>query len=105
MEPLSLPIENRLPELFGLMEWQMLASNAGLTPRQVQVARLLCLGFSTAEIAGALVLSTSTVRLHIRALFERLDVRDRIGVPVRLVIMARELERQPAARRSSRAGH
>ncbi len=49
----------------------------GLPPRQMQVLRLICLGFSNKEIARDLKISLSTVRAHISALFQKLDVSNR----------------------------
>jgi DNA-binding NarL/FixJ family response regulator len=48
-----------------------------LTPRQREVLRLIAEGKSNADIAGALVVSTSTVKSHIYHLLKRLEVGDR----------------------------
>ena len=49
-----------------------------LTPRQVEVLRLLEQGRSTKQIASDLHLSTETVRNHIRRLFAALGVHTRL---------------------------
>jgi DNA-binding CsgD family transcriptional regulator len=49
-----------------------------LTPRQVEVLRLLEQGRSTKQIAEELHLSKETVRNHIRRLFEALGVHSRL---------------------------
>jgi PAS domain S-box-containing protein len=49
-----------------------------LTPRQVEVLRLLQRGASTGQIAGELHLSTATVRNHIRHLLSALGVHTRL---------------------------
>jgi PAS domain S-box-containing protein len=49
-----------------------------LTPRQVEVLRLLERGRSTKQIAAELQLSTDTVRNHIRRLFAALGVHSRL---------------------------
>ncbi|WP_043173415.1 response regulator [Streptomyces sp. NRRL B-24484] len=49
----------------------------GLTPREVEVWRLMATGLDNAGIALALGIGTSTVKNHITALFGKLDVRDR----------------------------
>ncbi|GAA1214272.1 response regulator transcription factor [Kitasatospora nipponensis] len=48
-----------------------------LTPREVEVWRLLATGLDNAEIAGALELSVSTVKNYITSIFGKLSVRDR----------------------------
>lgn len=59
---------------------------AGLTDRQLQVARLLTRGLTNAEIAGRLVLSVRTVDHHVRAVLEKL------GAPTRRRAAARAVE-------------
>jgi PAS domain S-box-containing protein len=51
---------------------------AYLTPRQVEVLRLLERGASTEQIARELHLSTETVRNHVRRLLKALGVRSRL---------------------------
>ncbi len=48
-----------------------------LTPREVEVWRLLATGLDNAEIARALELSVSTVKNYITSIFGKLSVRDR----------------------------
>lgn len=54
------------------------APHPDLTPRQVEVLRLLERGYSTKQIAAELHLSTETVRNHIRRLFRALGVNSRL---------------------------
>jgi DNA-binding NarL/FixJ family response regulator len=48
-----------------------------LTPREVEVLRLLTHGLTYAQIGEALVISPRTVDAHVRAIFSKLDVRSR----------------------------
>jgi PAS domain S-box-containing protein len=68
--------------VFGLIEERPDDSPAAppphLTPRQVEVLRLLEQGRSTKQIAAELHLSTETVRNHIRGLFRALGVNSRL---------------------------
>lgn len=80
-----------LPELFSRDEWRALAERLGLTHRQHQVARLICRGLTTNEIADEIGLTPHTIRMHKQVLFKRLRIRDRIGVPVRLVLAMRRI--------------
>jgi DNA-binding NarL/FixJ family response regulator len=48
-----------------------------LTPREVEVWRLMATGLDNAEIARALELSPSTVKNYITSIFDKLAVRDR----------------------------
>ena len=48
-----------------------------LTTREVQVARLIARGLSTAEIASTLFVSRHTVRDHLKATFQKVGVSSR----------------------------
>jgi DNA-binding NarL/FixJ family response regulator len=50
-----------------------------LTPRQIEVLRLVARGMTNAEIAEALFLSRRTVHAHLRSIFHKLDVGHRSG--------------------------
>ena len=79
----SAPLMNgdRVVGVFGLFEGapeEGPATPPHLTPRQVEVLRLLEQGRSTKQIAAELHLSTETVRNHIRRLFRALGVNSRL---------------------------
>ncbi len=74
-EPTHKPPEKReeplLPETF--------------TSREVEVLRLLVRGQTNREIAQNLLLSVSSVKLHLRSLIKKLGVSDRVQAAVRAV--------------------
>jgi PAS domain S-box-containing protein len=80
----SVPLMNdeRVVGVFGLFEGRTddrpTAPHPHLTPRQVEVLRLLEQGRSTKQIAAELHLSTETVRNHVRGLFRALGVNSRL---------------------------
>jgi PAS domain S-box-containing protein len=80
----SAPLMNgdRVVGVFGLFEGHPevgpTAPQPHLTPRQLEVLRLLEQGRSTKQIAAELHLSTETVRNHIRHLFRALGVHTRL---------------------------
>ena len=53
-----------------------------LTPREVEVLRLLGTGATNREIAGALYLSEGTVKNHVSRILNRLGLRDRTQAAV-----------------------
>lgn len=57
-------------------------STLTITPRQEEVVRLLALGMTSAEIAKELDLATSTARLHVDALRQRLGCEFRRQIPL-----------------------
>jgi DNA-binding NarL/FixJ family response regulator len=48
-----------------------------LTPRELEVLRLVARGLSNADIADSLFLSRRTVHAHLRAIFRKLVVSNR----------------------------
>jgi DNA-binding NarL/FixJ family response regulator len=48
-----------------------------LTSRERAVLRLVCLGASNREIAGSLVISENTVRVHLQSIFRKLNLKNR----------------------------
>jgi len=64
--------------------WQQAASGPcpherpGLTPRHRQILALIARGQRNEEIASELALSPNTVKFHVRALYARIGVRNRV---------------------------
>ena len=79
-----MPLKNgeRVVGIFGLIEKRpddtTTAPHPHLTPRQVEVLRLLEQGYSTKQIAAELHLSTETVKNHNRGLIRALGVQSRL---------------------------
>jgi PAS domain S-box-containing protein len=84
VEVSSVPLMSgeRVVGVFGLFEERPddtpTAPHPHLTPRQVEVLRLLEQGRSTKQIADELHLSTETVRNHVRRLLRALGIHSRL---------------------------
>jgi DNA-binding CsgD family transcriptional regulator len=71
--------------LFLPHRWDALRCHFGLSPRQLQVAQLVCDVLETKQIASELALSVDTVRMHLKELFRKAGVDSRVGLVVKLV--------------------
>jgi len=54
-----------------------------LTPRELELARLVAAGFSNREIASLLVICRQTVKNHIQAVYRKLQVNNRVELCLR----------------------
>ena len=70
--------ENRNPATESTSEGEhALAESIGLTPREIEVLRLLSRGYDRHQVASALYIKPSTVAGHIKAIYLKLNVSTR----------------------------
>ena len=70
-ELLSMALVQRKTAEINLARWE------ALSPREQQVAALVCLGFTNREIATHLVVSHETVKTHVRNVLYKFDLRSK----------------------------
>ena len=58
------------------------AGESPLTPRELEVLRLIANGLSNSEIAATLVISHETVKTYVSRILTKLDLRDRVQAVV-----------------------
>jgi DNA-binding NarL/FixJ family response regulator len=76
-------VTRRLIERFaGSQPTSSLRELDELTPRELDVLRLVARGLSNAEIAATLVVSEHTVKTHVAHILRKLDLRDRVQAVV-----------------------
>jgi DNA-binding NarL/FixJ family response regulator len=78
-------ITRRLVERFAPHRSEQVSVHAdlsGLTPRELEVLRLLARGLSNAELAGELTVSEATVKTHVARILAKLQLRDRVQAVV-----------------------
>ena len=65
--------------------WAYLKKRYGMTPRELQVAKLICSGFSNEVIAKELNIRHATVKTHIRNLYRKLWVHNKISMLLKFI--------------------
>jgi len=71
-------------------QWSYLSRRYDLTPREVQIAELVCQGLRHGSIAGRLSIQPGTVKTHIRNIYRKVKVRNKMNMLLRFVCDARE---------------
>jgi DNA-binding NarL/FixJ family response regulator len=75
--------------LLDQRQWSYLSRRYDLTPREVQIAELVCLGLRHGNIAGQLKIQPGTVKTHIRNIYRKVKVRNKMNMLLRFVSEAR----------------
>jgi len=77
--------------LLDTKEWLYVERRYSLTPRECQIAELLCRGLRNGNIAKYLRIRPGTVKTHTRNIYRKVRVKSKIGMLLRFVADAREL--------------
>lgn len=72
-----------------------------LTPRQHQIAELVCCGMSNKDIAARLLITEATVRAHVNDIFKKLGVRRRVQLAIHFARTDHSLTNAAAAKFSN----
>lgn len=75
-------VERFAPQQAGGHQRPAHADLAELTPRELEVFKLLARGLSNAELAAQLTLSEATVKTHVARILAKLQLRDRVQAVV-----------------------
>ncbi len=75
--------------LLDRTQWLYLSRRYDLTPREVQIAELVCQGLRHGSIAGRLNIQPGTVKTHIRNIYRKVKVRNKMNMLLRFVSEAR----------------
>jgi DNA-binding NarL/FixJ family response regulator len=65
--------------------WVYIRKQYCMSPRELQVARFVCEGFNNDEIAGALKIKQGTIKTHIRNIYRRIRVKNKIEMLLKFV--------------------
>ena len=77
--------KHALGSLIDDRRWEYLKKKYGMTPRELQIAKLICSGFSNEVIAKELNIKHATVKTHIRNLYRKLWVHSKISMLLKFI--------------------
>jgi DNA-binding NarL/FixJ family response regulator len=80
--------------LLSEREWSYVRKRYNLTPRECQIAELICQGLHNGKIAKLLRISPGTVKTHTRNIYRKARVKSKIAMLLRFVTDARAISSQ-----------
>lgn len=69
-------------------QWSYLQKRYHMSSRELQVAKLVCESFGNEEIAKALKIKHGTVKTHLRNIYRRVRVKNKLAMLLRFVDVA-----------------
>jgi len=66
-------------------DWSYIQRRYYMTSREIQVAKLVCQGFSNEEIANHLKIKHGTVKTHLRNIYRRIRVKNKIAMLLKFI--------------------
>jgi DNA-binding NarL/FixJ family response regulator len=81
------------PDIILLSErqWSYVQNRYNLTPRERQVAELVCKGLRNGNIAKYLQIKPGTVKTHTRNIYRKVHVQSKIAMLLRFVTDSRDI--------------
>ena len=71
-------------------QWSYVQNRYNLTPRERQIAELICQGLRSCNIAKSLRIKQGTVKTHTRNIYRKVRVQSKIAMLLRFVSDTRE---------------
>ncbi|UCE99932.1 MAG: helix-turn-helix transcriptional regulator [Planctomycetota bacterium] len=77
--------------LLNEKQWTYVQNRYNLTPRERQIAELVCKGLRNGNIAKYLCIKPGTVKTHMRNIYRKVHVKSKIAMLLRFVTDSRDL--------------
>lgn len=79
------PYERPRVILLDEKHWSYIQRRYHISPRELEVAKLVCYGLSNKEIAEALRIRQGTVKTHIKNIYRRIRVKNKVALLLRFM--------------------
>ncbi len=76
--------------VFAKRQWEYLRKCWHLTPREIEVAKLVCKDFDNDEIADKLRIEYNTVRAHLGNIFRKVGAKGKASVILEFINVLRK---------------
>jgi len=80
--------------LLNTKQWSYVQNRYNLTPREREIAELICQGLRNGRIAKVLRIKQGTVKTHTRNIYRKVHVKSKIAMLLRFVTDTRNLATQ-----------
>ena len=80
--------------LLNKKQWSYVQNRYNLTPREREIAELICQGLRNGRIAKVLQIKQGTVKTHTRNIYRKVHVKSKIAMLLRFVTDTRDLATQ-----------
>jgi DNA-binding CsgD family transcriptional regulator len=84
-------------DLIDNKQWAYIKRRFRLSPRELQIAALVCSGYTNDSIANELKVRPGTVKTHLRNIFGKTNARTKITMLLTFVAATKELTQEPSS--------
>ena len=70
---------------FNANHWSYIRKRFNMTQREIQIAKLVCQGFSNDKIAKILEIKVGTVKTHLRNIYLKIRVKSKIAMLLKFI--------------------
>jgi len=89
------PYERPKVILLDERHWSYIQRRYHISPRELEVAKLVCHGLNNREIADALGIRQGTVKTHIKNIYRRIHVKNKVALLLRFMADISQLLGEP----------
>lgn len=76
--------------LLNEKQWQYVQRRYRISPRELEVAKLVCRGFVNGDVAKKLNVKPGTVKTHLRSIFAKTHAKSRVTMLLRFMVDVNE---------------
>ena len=75
--------------------WSYIQRKYQMSPRELEIAKLVCRGLSNDQIASDLIISSGTVKTHLRNIYRKVRVNNKLNMLLNFIAAVSHLTYRP----------